>query len=103
MSATGPEEPLPGLDQLHPPGLLDELVERVDGIASLGDRLQGLLQAVVAIGSQLELGEVLHRIVSTAADLAEAQYAALGVLGPGGERRLSQFITVGIDGEARSR
>ena len=98
---SGAPEPFPNLDQLQLRGLLAEVVERVEGIASLGDRLQGLLQAVVVIGSQLELGEVLRRIVTTAADLADARYAALGVLDPSGEPRLSQFITVGIEDEAR--
>ncbi|MDQ1695154.1 MAG: hypothetical protein QOJ03_507, partial [Frankiaceae bacterium] len=90
----------PGLDQLDLHVLLTEVTERVAGVASLADRLQGLLQAVVAIGSQLELSEVLDRIVHTAADLVDARYAALGVLDPSsGERRLSQFITVGIGGD----
>jgi signal transduction histidine kinase len=67
------------------------------------DRLQALLQAVLSIGSQLDLTEVLNRIAQTAADLADAQYAALGVLDPTGESRLSQFVTVGIDDETRSK
>jgi signal transduction histidine kinase len=90
-------ELLPRLDQLNLRSLLAQVTERVEGVADLADRLQGLLQAVVAIGSHLELDEVLDRIVHTAADLADARYAALGVLDPTSpERRLSQFITVGI-------
>ena len=90
------ESLLPPLDLLDLRSLLAEVVERVEGVASLADRLQGLLQAVVAIGSQLELDEVLDRIVRTAAELVDAQYAALGVLDPA-EHRLSRFITIGID------
>src|SRR4051794_30083010 len=94
------EELLPGLEELNLRALLAEMTERVQGIASLGDRLQGLLQAVVAIGSHLELDEVLDRIVHPAADLVDAQYAALGVLDPTRtEKRLAQFITVGIGAE----
>ena len=103
---TTPEEPTPGesaggvlpnLDQLGLRSLLAEVVERVEGVADLADRLQGLLQAVVAIGSHLQLDEVLHRIVQTAAELVGARYAALGVLDPTAtDRRLSQFVTVGI-------
>jgi GAF domain-containing protein len=90
-------ELLPRLDSLNLRRLLAEVTERVEGVADLADRLQGLLQAVVAIGSQLELGEVLDRIVRTAADLADAEYAALGVLDPASkEHRLAQFITIGI-------
>lgn len=99
-----PDEPvLPGLDSLDLRSLLHEVTERVESVAALADRLQGLLQAVVAIGSQLDLGEVLRSIVETAAELADAQYAALGVLDPSGERRLTQFLTVGIDDETRQQ
>src|SRR5213078_3466962 len=86
MTQPGDPSSLPSLDQLELRGLVAELTQRVEGIASLADRLQGLLHAVVAIGSQLELDEVLHRIVTTAADLVDAEYAALGVLDPSGER-----------------
>jgi signal transduction histidine kinase len=91
---------LSGLD-LH--ALLGELTERVQGVALLADRLQALFQAVVEIGSQLDLAEVLHRIAQTAAELADAQYAALGVLDPVDPTRLSQFVTVGIDDDLRAQ
>ena len=94
---------LPGLEPLGLRSLLDEVVERVEGVATLADRLQGLLSAVVTISSQLDLGRVLREIVNTAAHVADAEYAALGVLAPGGERRLSEFITVGLDEELRER
>jgi signal transduction histidine kinase len=70
--------------------------------ALTGLSLQALLQAVLSISSQLDLPEVLNRIVATAADLADAEYAALGVLDPSGESRLSQFVTVGIGDELRA-
>ncbi|MGH3745122.1 MAG: GAF domain-containing protein, partial [Mycobacteriales bacterium] len=92
--------PVAGLDLRQ---LLQEVVERVEGIASLADRLQGLLQAVVAIGSRLDLGEVLHAIAETAADLVGAEYAALGVVDPDSDGGLSQFVTVGIDDATRAR
>src|SRR4051794_11718298 len=83
--------------------LIGEVVERVENVAVLADRLQALLQAVVAIGSQLDLNAVLGRIVETAAELADARYAALGVLDPSGDSRLSEFITVGIDDDLREK
>ncbi|MDQ1702428.1 MAG: hypothetical protein QOF57_1680 [Frankiaceae bacterium] len=92
------DRPLPDLDNLDLPTLLREVVERVEGVGLLAERLQSLLQAVVSIGSHLALDEVLRRIVATAAQLADAEYAALGVLDPSGER-LSQFITHGVDAE----
>src|SRR3954452_10779665 len=87
---------LPGLEPLGPRSLLDEVVERVEGVATLADRLQGLLSAVVTISSQLDLDKVLDEIVQTAAHVADAEYAALGVLAPG-ERRLPDFIPVRLD------
>jgi len=93
---------LPGLEPLGLRSLLDEVVERVEGVATLADRLQGLLSAVVTISSQLDLDKVLEEIVHTAAHVADAQYAALGVLAPS-ERRLSDFITVGLDEDMREK
>src|SRR3954470_9778578 len=95
--------PLPGLGALDLRALLAEVSERVESVALLADRLQARLQAVVSIGSQLELAGVLRRITETAAELADAQYAALGVLDPGGDIRLSQFITVGVGDELRAQ
>ncbi|EGG46419.1 hypothetical protein SAMN05216260_12870 [Streptomyces griseoaurantiacus] len=56
--------------------------------------MQTLLDAVVAIGSDLELEDLLRRIVQSAVDLVDAEYGALGVLGEEGTIR--QFITVGM-------
>ncbi|GAB2461016.1 GAF domain-containing protein [Xylanimonas ulmi] len=53
-----------------------------------------LLEAVLAVGRGLELGATLQRIVQAAADLADARYAALGVLDA--EGRIGQFLTVGM-------
>jgi signal transduction histidine kinase len=92
---------VPLLDELGLRTLLGEVVDRVEGVSRLADRLQGLLQAVVAIGSQLDIADVLREIVTTAAEVADAQYAALGVLDPDAERRLSQFITVGFSDDQR--
>ena len=53
-----------------------------------------MLEAVVGIGSGLELGTILRRIVTSAAALAGARYAALGVLGEDGQ--LSEFVHTGL-------
>jgi signal transduction histidine kinase len=101
---TGPgDQPPAGVssDTLGLRALLAEVVERVEGVALLGDRIQALLEAVMSIGSHLELRQVLHNIAQTAAELAGAQYSALGVLDTHGNERLSDFITVGIDEEQR--
>ena len=62
--------------------------------------VQRLLDAVVAISSDLSLPHVLHRIVGAACELVDARYGALGVIGPGEgglERAVVEFITVGAD------
>jgi two-component system, NarL family, sensor histidine kinase DevS len=100
--ATDEELPLSELDDLGLRSLLSEVTERVEGVARLATRMQGLLQAVVAIGSHLDIASVLREIVTTAADVADARYAAIGVLDPRSERRLSQFITVGIDADEQA-
>ena len=67
-------------------------------------RLQVLLDAVVALAGDLSLDSVLGRIVRTASELADAKYAALGVLGTGRERRrLQSFVTHGLTAEQRAR
>ncbi len=65
-------------------------------------QLLRLLDAVMSIGSELTLADALRRITEAAADLVDAQYAALGVLDESGSR-LSEFITVGLDDEGIRR
>jgi signal transduction histidine kinase len=65
-------------------------------------QLLRLLDAVMAIGSELTLADALRRITETAADLVDAEYAALGVLDESGSR-LAEFITVGLDEEQTER
>ena len=56
--------------------------------------MRGLLEAVIAIGSGLELEAMLRRVVKAAIDLVDAKYGALGVIGE--DKQLAQFIPVGI-------
>jgi two-component system, NarL family, sensor histidine kinase DevS len=81
--------------------LLAELQDRLTEIGKTRDRLQGLLDAVVAVGAGLELAGTLQRIVETAVELVDARYGALGVLGD--HEGLSEFVYVGIDPETRAR
>src|SRR6266516_3209416 len=75
--------------------LLVELQSRLQAILDTRDRTQALLEAVVAVGSHLELEVVLRQIVETAVELVSARYGALGVIGEGG--RLAEFVPVGLD------
>jgi len=61
-----------------------------------------LLDAVLAIASDLDLQQVLQRIVRAAVSLADATYGALGVLSVDGQS-LSQFITEGIPDDVVAR
>jgi signal transduction histidine kinase len=62
------------------------------------DRVNSLLEAVLAVGSDLDLQVVLHRIVEAATTLVDAQYGALGVINDDGTG-LSQFVVSGMDDE----
>jgi signal transduction histidine kinase len=65
-------------------------------------RVERLLEAVLAVSSDLDLKVVLERIVEVAVTLVDAQYGALGVVDENGEG-LSQFITVGVDEQGVAR
>ncbi len=82
------------LPQLQLDELLAELQARLAAVLATRDRMRGLLEAVVAIGSGLDLESTLRRIVETAVGLVDATYGALGVIGEG--KRLAEFIPVGL-------
>ncbi|MFI1828189.1 GAF domain-containing protein [Streptomyces sp. NPDC020412] len=74
--------------------LLDELQSRIDEVRGTRDRLNGLLEAVLAVGRELDLPQVLHGIVEAAVVLVDAEYGALGVIGE--DEQLAEFLPVGI-------
>lgn len=86
------------MPQMRLDELLEELQARINAVRGTRDRVHSLLEAVVSVGRELDLTQVLRRIVESAAFLVDAQYAALGVIGPDG-RSLSQFLTVGLTDE----
>jgi len=63
--------------------------------------LRRLLEAVLVVGSELDLATALRRIIEAAADLVHARFGALGVLDETGNA-LSEFITVGISEAQRA-
>jgi signal transduction histidine kinase len=83
------------LPQLRLDDLLSELQARLEAVLATRDRMRGLLEAVIAIGSVLELEAMLRRIVEAAVDLVDARYGALGVVNE--EQRLTEFVPVGLD------
>ncbi|HEX7265369.1 MAG TPA: GAF domain-containing protein, partial [Candidatus Dormibacteraeota bacterium] len=58
------------------------------------DRKDMLLEAGLTLASELSLPIVLQRIVDVAAQVTDARYGALGVIGDGGQ--LVEFITTGL-------
>jgi signal transduction histidine kinase len=62
------------------------------------DRLRLLVEAGIALSSELSLDALLQRLVETAAELTGARYAALGVIDKAGQG-LERFLTTGIDAE----
>lgn len=79
--------------------LLREVLSRVHGVLDEQTRLRLLLDAVVTMAADLTLDGVLSRIVVIASNLADAHYAALGVLDVGRDRRLRTFIHHGMSEE----
>ena len=69
--------------------------ERVDS------RLRQLIDAGIALYSELSLDNLLQKIVETAASLTGARYAALGVIDESGAA-LERFVTTGVDEETRA-
>ncbi|MFJ5547062.1 GAF domain-containing sensor histidine kinase [Streptomyces sp. NPDC093225] len=87
------------------PDPLEAAAQATRGLQGLSTELTArvpqLLEAMRSVGTGLELHSTLDRICETAAELAGARYAAIGVVdveGPG----LSDFVTYGID-EERAR
>jgi signal transduction histidine kinase len=93
-SWTQPALDISSLSRVRLDELLQEVLGRVGEIMASRERLSSLLQAVVGIGSDLDLRSTLHRIVIAACKLAGARYGALGIIGP--DRRLVEFITDGL-------
>jgi signal transduction histidine kinase len=92
---------LPELRRLKLETLLRELVDRAQEVLDAEHRVHRLLGAVVSVASDLSLPDVLRRIVQSALDLVGAEYGALGVIGS--DRRLVEFIHVGISDELREQ
>jgi hypothetical protein len=88
--------PLPSVELL-----MTQLVEQAATVLSAQKRLQRLLDANQSIVSELSLPAVLRRVVEAARDTANAEYAALGVIGADG--LLEQFIHVGMDEQTVDR
>ncbi|HEX7745208.1 MAG TPA: GAF domain-containing sensor histidine kinase [Micromonosporaceae bacterium] len=77
------------------------MLDRVGEVVASRERLRALLDAVVGIGTDLDLRSTLDRIVRSACELVGARYGALGVIGP--DRMLHDFIVHGIGPELHAQ
>ncbi len=83
-------------------GPVTEGPESVEAGAEVVGRLPMLLEAVLDVGSDLELGSTLQQIVDTATALTGARQGALGVLEPDRDR-VDALYTTGMTEAERQR
>ncbi|MEU6982051.1 GAF domain-containing protein [Streptomyces sp. NPDC046324] len=101
MGREGPEPAENRLPRLRLDELLEEVQMRIDEVRGTRDRLNGLLEAVMSVGRELDLPQVLRGIVEAAVTLVDAEYGALGVIGD--DKRLSEFLPIGIGDDLREQ
>ncbi|MER5713310.1 MULTISPECIES: GAF domain-containing sensor histidine kinase [unclassified Streptomyces] len=101
MGREGPESAENRIPRLRLDELLDEVQVRIDEVRGTRDRLNGLLEAVMSVGRELDLPQVLRGIVEAAVILVDAEYGALGVIGD--DSRLSEFLPIGIGDDLREQ
>ncbi|QDP96498.1 GAF domain-containing protein [Microlunatus elymi] len=101
MTGDGGAVRFPDIAKLELDELIDELVERAQGVRHAQGRLRALLRATESVAGDLSLQLMLRRIAEAAAALVGAEYAALGVIGSDGG--LDQFIHVGVSDEDADR
>ncbi|MFF8957656.1 GAF domain-containing sensor histidine kinase [Streptomyces sp. NPDC014894] len=104
--ARDPEEPS---DPAEPGGSRDPLeaatvaTRSLQGLSTeLTARVPQLLEAMRSVGTGLELHSTLDRICETAAELADARHAAIGVVDEEG-KGLSDFVTYGVGEDVARR
>jgi signal transduction histidine kinase len=78
-----------------------DTLDVVDAVTPSENRLRALVEAGVALTSELSLDALLQRLVEAAAELTGARYAALGVIDRSGSE-LERFLTTGMDAETHA-
>jgi signal transduction histidine kinase len=81
--------------------LMRHMHDQVDELLAARDQMERLLQAIVDVGTDLQLDATLHRIVAAAQDLTGARYCALAVYGSAGG--VTSFVHTGMDAETVRR
>ena len=95
------DEPESAGPKLEFESALAHFVERAQEMMTSQARMRDLIRINNELTSNLDLPNVLRRIVEIGKELLNARYAAMGVIGD--ERRLEQFIHVGMDPEVSER
>ncbi len=91
----------PALPSLRLDELLAELQVRLQAVLDTRDRVNALFEAVIAVGTNLDIEAVLRGIVEAAVSLVDARYGAMGVIGE--EGKLAEFIPVGLSEDEIAR
>ncbi|MDT4928718.1 MAG: hypothetical protein QOF92_1585 [Pseudonocardiales bacterium] len=91
----------PDASKLELDDLIDQLVDRANGVKRSQGRLRALLRAIETVTGDLAIDAVLRNVIEAACELAGARYGALGVIGHDGG--LEQFIHVGMDEQTVAR
>lgn len=91
------------LSQLRLRELLGEVQDHLDEIMESRDRLEGLVDAMLAVTSGLELDSTLRSIVRMATSLVEARYGALEVHRKATDRLPMTCVFDGVDDETVDR
>ncbi|MFI7005715.1 GAF domain-containing sensor histidine kinase [Streptomyces sp. NPDC050145] len=102
-SAEPAPDPAPAAAVTDPAEAATRATRGLQGLsAELTARVPQLLEAMRSVGTGLELHSTLDRICETAAELAGARYAAIGVVAEDG-KGLSDFVYHGLDEETARR
>lgn len=101
-SAVGRPPVTETLSQLRLRELLGEVQDRIAQIVDVRDRMDRLMEAMLAVTAGLELDNTLRTIVHTAIELVDAGYGALGVRETDKtSSQLAAFVNEGIDDRTR--
>jgi GAF domain-containing protein len=84
----------PQVARLELDQLLEQLIDRARDVQATQGRLRGLLRANLEVARAVDVDQVLRHILDAAMTLADARYAALGVVRDG---RLVRFVHTGMD------
>jgi GAF domain-containing protein len=99
-TAPNPELWFPDVPRMELEEIIDQLTARAQDVLAAQGRLRQLLRANAGVVGDLSLPVVLRQIVTSARDLVQARYAALGVVRDG---VLEEFIPTGMDEEHVAR